>query len=339
VRGAMFIIPAVLTESIEWLMIGGLAFCTVRVITLLAYLKKEFKGELGVDVSLLKQQFAYTVPYALAIFVEVIQQNYHQYVVSWKWDPATFAIYSVGCLQIPLVDFIASPASNVMMVRIGEELREGRRKSILAIWNDTNRKLALVFFPLIGLLVVNAYRIITLLFTSEFIASVPIFMVWSLTIAFAIFQTDGVLRALAQTRFLIVMNLARLAAIIGLMEWSLSRFQLVGPVIVTIVGVAVARFIALMRIRKLLEVSFANLMPWRNLGGIGIVSMLAAVPSAFVGAHLTMHSLVVLPLSGMVYVTAYAALLLGFGLLSEGEKRSIADLLARYTGLRLVRGN
>src|SRR6185295_17517591 len=168
--------------------------------------RSEFSVGMRIDFKLLKQQFAYTIPFAFAILVEVVQANYHQYAVSFYFSAATFAIYAVGCLQIPLVDFMASPASNVMMVRMGEELREGRRNRLLPIWHDTSRKLALVFFPLVAMLIVNAYRIITLLFPAMYVASVPIFMVWSLTILFSIVQTDGVLRVFAETRFLFLMN-------------------------------------------------------------------------------------------------------------------------------------
>jgi hypothetical protein len=144
--------------------------------------------------------------------VYILQQNFHQYAVSWHFDAKTFAIYSVGCLQIPLVDFMATPASNVMMVQMGEDLRNGRPERILDIWLETTRKLAFVFFPLVGLLIVNAYHLITLLYTSAYVASVPIFMVWSSSILFSIFQTDGVLRTFAQNRYLLIINLTRLSA-------------------------------------------------------------------------------------------------------------------------------
>ena len=46
-------------------------------------------------------------------------------------------------------------------------------------------------------------------------ASVPIFMVWSAMILLSTFQVDGVMRVFAQTRFLLVLNLMRLAIIAG----------------------------------------------------------------------------------------------------------------------------
>ena len=58
------------------------------------------------DFDLWREQWAYALPFALAVGIEVIQPNFHQYVVASRFDAATFAIYAVGCLQIPLVDLI-----------------------------------------------------------------------------------------------------------------------------------------------------------------------------------------------------------------------------------------
>src|SRR5262249_34187103 len=183
---------------------------------------------------LLKEQCAYALPFSLSVIVQVIQQNYHQYAVAFHFDAATFAIYSVGCLQIPLVDFMATPVSNVMMVRMAEELRERGVRRLLPIWNDTTHKLALLFFPFVGLLVVNAYPLITLLFTKAYVASVPIFMVWCLSFLMTVFQTDGVLRVFAQMRYLLAINLVRLLLVLLTMNRFLSRFRMIGAVLITL---------------------------------------------------------------------------------------------------------
>ena len=85
----------------------------------------------------------YALPFALAVGIEVVQVNLHQYVVASRFDAATFAIYAVGCLQIPLVDLICTSTANVMMVRMAEETGDGQRRTALALWHDTTCRLAL----------------------------------------------------------------------------------------------------------------------------------------------------------------------------------------------------
>src|SRR5215813_7324207 len=285
-RFAFLVVPALITRSLMWALIGSVCFFFLRVCAIFGYFRSEFSGRLRLDRALLKDQWAYALPFSLSVIVQVIQQNYHQYAVMFHFDAATFAIYSVGCLQIPLVDFMATPASNVMMVRMTEELRESGVQRLLPIWHDTTHKLALLFFPFVGLLILNAYPLITLLFTTAYAASVPIFMVWSLSILLAAFQTDGVLRVFAEMRCLFTINVARLALVLLTMGWFLSTFKLMGAVLITLVGMLLAKIMAIARIRKVLETSFRELLPWRNLAGILIAAGVAAIPAAILNRGL-----------------------------------------------------
>jgi O-antigen/teichoic acid export membrane protein len=321
------IIPALLTHNLMWTLIGSLIFCILRVAAILVYFRKEFASELRFDFSLLKEQLSYALPFTGAIIIYIIQQNYHQYAVSYYFDAATFAIYSVGCLQIPLVDLLSTPTSNVMMVQMGGDIREGRLHRLLPVWHETTRRMALIFFPMCGLLIVNASHLITLLFTSAYAASIPIFMVWSISILFAAFQTDSVLRVFAQNRTLILINLVRLAAIALSINWLLSKFHLIGAVMVTLAGILIAKTMALIRIKSLLQASMTTVLPWKNLGTTLMVAMLAAIPALFVNAKLDAPGIVVLPLCGMAYMISYSILTFAFGLLSESERAALKKTL------------
>ncbi len=104
-----------------------------------------------------------------------------------------------------------------MMVRMQEHLARGRRSLVIEIWHDTFWKLALFFFPLVALVVVEARDIIVTLFTAKYVASIPLFRVWSGLILLATLQVDGVLRVFAETRFLFLLNLMRLTITGGLL--------------------------------------------------------------------------------------------------------------------------
>jgi O-antigen/teichoic acid export membrane protein len=326
-RAAFLMIPALITRSLEWVFIGAVAFCVLRVLAILGYFRREFRSDLRFDPALLRQQLAYAVPFFLSGVMHTVQANYHQYAVSWHFDAATLAIYAVGCLQIPLVDFMATPASSVMMVQMGENLRDGRHERILGIWHDTTRKLAFVFFPFVGLLLVTAYPLITLIYTTKYAASVPIFMVWSVSILFSALQTDGVLRTFAQNRWLFTLNITRLIVIVLLMGWFISAFHLVGAVLITLIGIVIAKSMALVRMKTLFRTTVAQLLPWKSLGSILVVAMLSAVPALIVNAKLDVPAFVLLPISGMAYMAGYTLLVLMFDLLSESEKAAMKRYL------------
>ncbi len=326
-RAACLVIPALLTRSLMWALVGSVVFFALRVGAMFGYFRWEFGAQARFDRGLAKEQWSYVMPYTLAGIVSVIQQNYHQYAVAFHFDTATFAIYSVGCLQIPLVDFLATPTSNVMMVRMAEKLRDKEAGGMLDIWHDTTRKLALLFFPMVAMLLIDARQIITVLFTSAYAASVPIFMVWCLSILLAAFQTDGVLRVFAEIRYMFVTNIVRLTMLLLLMGWFLAKFHLMGAVMITLLGILLSKIMAFVRIRRVLEATWRTLLPWRALGGALMASMGAAIPTVLVTATLNVPASVLLPLSGIVFAAAYAALVLMLGLLSKEEIGSIRNSL------------
>jgi O-antigen/teichoic acid export membrane protein len=286
------------------------------------------------DGVVLKRQFAYALPFGLAVLVETLQASLPQYAVSYLYSPAALAVFAVGCLQVPLVDFAASPTSDVMMVKMQESLAEGRRRAVIGIWRDTTWKLAVLFFPLVAFLLVSAREVIVSLFTAKYAASVPIFMVWSAMILFSILQVDGVLRVFAQTRLILALNLMRLAIIAALVQWSLIHLHLLGAALVTVVATLAFKIAAMARIKNLMQVSTAELLPWRRLASLMSAAIGAAVLALIVKMQMHASMLQGLAISGLVFTITYAALVWCFDLLSLGERLALRRLLRQAIGLR-----
>lgn len=331
VRAAAFIVPALLLADLGWVLWGAVIFAAIRFFSAGFYFKREFDETLSGHTRLLKAQFKYALPFGLGVPFGILQTNFHQYAVSYYFDPVTFAIYAVGCLQIPLVDFLATPASNVMMVRMAEKIRDGRADSVLALWHDTTRKLALIFFPLVGLLLVTADELIVLLFTDSYRASVPIFMIWSSAILFAAFQTDGVIRAYARTKFALGLSILRFVLVVALIQWFLKAFGLSGAVLVTLFVMSVDKVIALVKVKSLMQVGLGEILPWRSLSGILTVSGVSGGISLLAKSGLEMSLLPLLLATGMTYAVGYICLVYGFGVLDGDEKLAISGWFARLS--------
>jgi len=306
-RALLLVVPALATADLGWLLRGAVAFAVARCLVLAVYLRGEFGAGLRPEAALLREQLAYTLPFGLAVLLGTAQTYFHQVVVSHFFDAATFAIYSVGCLQIPIVDFVATPAADLMMVRMAEALRDHRPAAALASWRDTVNSLALLFFPLVGMLVLLSREIIVLLFTASYAASIPIFRLWSTMILLVPIQSEAVLRAFARTRQIFVISGLRLLLIVALIWPCLSRFGLLGAVLITVAGEALARGLALWRSREALATSWPHLLPWRELTRLAGAALLAF---ALAAAAKTMAGgpLAALLCGGSVYAVSYWAI-------------------------------
>jgi len=326
-RAGLYIVPALMFRSLFAVFVGAVAFALARLITVSLYLRREFSSTLVFDPALMKKHLVYALPFALAVSIETLQNNLHMYVVSYHFDAATFAIYSVGCLQIPLVDFMMTSTSSVMMVKMSEDLREGRDQDALELWLDTTRKLMLVFAPLVGGLIMLAGTLITFLFTANYATSAPLFMVWTTSMLFAAIMTDSVLRVHADTRFLVVLNLLRLLVVASAILPFLTRFGLMGAVLATLLATVLAKWVALARVRAILHCKLTQVLPWRSLASILAIAAAAVLPCLLLESVLHLPAVLLLLTLGVVYATSYSLLLWFIGPLKGSERQLILQWL------------
>ena len=306
-RAACFTIPALLAWGVGGVMAGAVTFAATRLMVAAIAMTASYRSQLRPDFAVLRRQLAYALPFAIAVGIEVLNLNWHQYAVAARFDAAAFAIYAVGCLQVPVVDLIVTSTCNVMMVEMAAA--SGRDHAAARwLWHDTIGRLAFMIFPLAAFLVVMAREIIVILFTPAYEASVPIFMLWSLTMLTSVLVVDGVLRVYAQTRYLLAQNILHLCIVAGLAGTFLRVFGLEGAVLVTLLATLIVKSIAVVRICRVMQISLAEALPWRRVATAASCAIVATAP-AFAITRLGLPHLMTLPLAAASYALAYGAIL------------------------------
>lgn len=338
VRAVVLVAPALVFRRLDWLLLGACAFATLRLGAALLYFRRELGHTFRPLGALQGEQLAYALPFAATVLLETVQASYHQYAVAHRFDAATFALYTVGCFQVPLLELVASPLANLMMVQMAEKRRDGRPEEALAVWRRTTRALALVFFPVVALLQVAASDLIVFLFTDSYRDSVPIFRIWSLALALSVLQTHSVLRVYAATRFMFLVGALKLLLIAGLIGTALTAFGLPGAVLVTLgVGLATTALM-LGRMKTLLGVGLGRLVPWRDLAGIGAAAASAGLVALVAGTFVEGPALFRLAVTGLVGAGAYLVVILVSGLLEADEKLAFRAWLQRFAPRALSAG-
>jgi O-antigen/teichoic acid export membrane protein len=336
-RAVFLVVPVLIVPSLRSLLQGAVAFAVIRLLFTAHYFWRSFGAGFRPDARCFARQLAYALPFAFAVVASIAQENLHQYAVAGLFDAATFAIYSVGCLQIPMVDLVATTVCNVMMVGMTTAIRDGRESQVVDLWNAGVRKLALLFFPLAVLLLIVARDVVVMLFTEAYVASVPIVMVGVSGIVFAAVPMDGLLRVYARTNVLLAINLMRLAMIALLIHWAIGSFGLAGAMLVTVVALALGKAMGMAAVGSLWRVGAGRLLPWRALGLIAVVSLTAAVPALVVGYALQAPPFIRILAIGTVYGCVYAATALGVGLVSAQEWAAVSQMKERLQFMLPVR--
>jgi O-antigen/teichoic acid export membrane protein len=331
-RAVLLVLPVLLLPELIWLLVGAVAFAALRCAAMLVYMGSEFRADFRPRAYLVGRQAAYAGPFSIAVLIALVQSQLHMYYISWQFDPATFAIYAIACLQIPVVDFLSQSAVNVLMVRM-KELMGKAADAVVGVWNEAIDKLALILFPLVGCLLVVAHELITVLFTLQYAASVPIFMLWTLSILPSVLPADGVLRVYAQMRYLIAANLVRLAVIAALIVPFVNAWGLIGGVAATLAGMVVFKSMALLRIRTLFGASAMSLLPWSRLGRTATLAIVSALPVLALKALVTLPGFAMLAVAGTLYTATYVALVMQFGRLDTADRDALTGWLQRPFGV------
>jgi len=229
---------------------------------------------------LLRTQLAYALPFGAALAMSVPQHSFHQWVVSARFDPAVFAIYVVGCFQLPIVDLLYTPTSEVLMVHIGELDRKGRLRETVGAFREAVARLGYVFVPTAVFLVTAGPEFIEALFGHRFVDAVPLFRVSSLAVLFGCFPLDGLLRARGETSAIFHAYLVKLVVTIPLVLGMIQWMGLMGGVLSWLLAEALGKVLLVRRVPRALGlrswVEMKALVPSRALGKASMASLSAA---------------------------------------------------------------
>ncbi|MBI5547732.1 MAG: polysaccharide biosynthesis C-terminal domain-containing protein [Deltaproteobacteria bacterium] len=301
-------LPALLGFGLDGVMAGMAGFALLRLAATWMVLLRGEDGPLF-DAAGLREQLGYALPYGAAMAVAVPQFYFHQFVVSSRLDAATFAIYAVGIFQLPIIDLIYTPTSEVLMVRIAELEGEGRSPAAAAVFREATLRLAKLFLPLVAFLVATAPEFITALFTPRYLGSVPIFRVVTLGVVFACLPVDGVLRARGETRHIFKSYVVKAAVNIPLVLLGVVHLGMMGAVLAWLVAEAVGKLVLALRLPRALGIPLRELLPLvalaRTTGGalLGLGGVFAA--RALLGP--TTPPLMLLAVAAPLYACGYWA--------------------------------
>ncbi|MEW6127500.1 MAG: oligosaccharide flippase family protein [Acidobacteriota bacterium] len=225
VRTALLVIAAVAFASVKALMIAAIIQGILQLLMLLVYLHRRFPGYWQkFDHKVLRRQLSYALPLGFAGLLYSLQSDLHNYFAAYTYDAATFAIYAIGCFQLPLVGILSESVCSVMIGRISVLQKQDARQQIIELMAQVMRKLAMVYFPLYGFLMVAGRDFIIVLFTDQYLASWSIFAINLTMLPVSILVLDPVLRAYAEQRYYLLKLRLVLIGFMILALWAATRY-------------------------------------------------------------------------------------------------------------------
>lgn len=309
--------------GIAWLLRVMALSAALKLIHLLWILRDSISFSLA-DAS--AEQFRYAMVLWVPCLLSILGTYAHQYIVGHYFNPAEYAVYAVACFQVPLIAVLSNSVAEVLLVRATEYHVQNRREDLIQLWLSAHRKAQLILLPVTLACVALAGPLITTLFTARYTSSVPLFIVMVLGLSLnGIFQ-DGLLRAYRAMRAYAFFSVLRVVLALVLGVLGVRWMGLWGAALSTLATLVILNAAQLWKVAQLLDVPFSRVLPWKDLGKIGLAGCACAILGA-AAARLFTWAPAALAAGGAVFGVAYLILAFRTGLVSAAETQALREQL------------
>jgi O-antigen/teichoic acid export membrane protein len=275
--------------------------------------------------SLLLGQLAYILPVFAATVVGVLGKYFDKLLISTYFEPAEFAVYAVGAMELPVFTVVTISVFNGIMPEMVTHWEKGNMAEALRLWKGAARKCSLVVYPVFAMFLVCAQDVIILLFGAPFREATWPFVIYLLVLPVRMAVYGAFLKAIGQTRAILIGALLAFTtnAIISFaLIWlgGGGRLSFLGPSIGTAGSAYVVVVFYLRRMARATGQPVGEVMLWGKLGKILAVSLLcggAVYLLPLGGLHVGLRLAVKVAVLG----AAFLLVVWWGGILQEDEKK------------------
>ncbi|HEX6183672.1 MAG TPA: oligosaccharide flippase family protein [Pyrinomonadaceae bacterium] len=311
--------------SVRSLVYAALAQGLLQTLVMFLYLRSRFPGFWrSLDAGLMRAQLSYALPIGCAGLVFGVLIDMHNYVVSYRFGAAAFAIYQIGCFSLPLVGIVGESFGSLLIPHISRLQKQGATYEIVLVTAQTMRKLAAVYFPLYAFLLVAGREFLVVLFTEQYLASWPVFVVHLTTLPFFILITDPIMRAYAEHRFfLLKVRVVTVLLLFPALWFGTQRFGLVGAITIMVAFSLADRFVETAKAWSIVGVKWRDAALLKDLWKVAAASAVAGVAAALTREAFSAggaRPFAVLAASGAAFGAVYLAAVALLGFVTPGER-------------------
>ncbi len=351
---ALMVGAVVIFATVESFIYAAIIQGVLQTFVLFFYLNSRFpRFWRSFDLRFFREQLIYALPFGFAALLWTLQTDMHNYFVSYRFDKAEFAIYSIGCFELPLIAILSESVTSVLIPRMSELQAKDEKLEMIRLMSRAMQKLAFFYFPIYIFLMITAQTLVMTLFTRSYLASTPILMINLTLLPFYIWINDPVFRAYKELgRLLLILRVLIFLAMTAALYFGIQHFDLRGMIAIVIATALIDKFVTTALAFRKLEVKAEDVYLLKDVGKTAAASLAAgAVTFLFywqfsetittLGAALTrmifaapklsvsdfISGNLVLGFSALIFAPVYLILMNYFGVIEESEKNKIKSFV------------
>lgn len=278
-KALLMVGAVVLFGSVEAFVYAAIIQAALQTLVLLVYLNSRFpRFWTSFELEFFREQLVYALPFGFAGLLWTMQTDIHNYFVGYRFSAAEFAVYAFGCFQIPLIAMLSESVTSVLIPRMSKLQTENDKPEMIRLTVRAMQKLAFFYFPIYVFLMITAQTFVITLFTRNYAASIPIFMINLTLLPFLIWVLDPIVRSYKELgRFLLILRVFIFIALIAALYFGIQNFTLSGMIAIVVVTTIIEKFISSIAVLRKLEVKRADIYLLKDIGKTAVCALLAGI--------------------------------------------------------------
>ena len=324
-RAIALSLAAILSRDIAVLILVMCVFAFTRTILapIYAYSGASTRG-LSFRPSLLGRQVRYSLLFAAGNTLFLLRMQAEQWIVASLFDASVFALISIAAVSTSISTLIRRPLNNATLPKLSILIGEGRLEEARALQSRAFSALTLLLLPVIAMLIVAAFDLVELMYTSAYLGAAPLMQIYLFGQMTGIYATG---------HLLVILNAGRLATTISAVGLVLSVILslagvhwigLPGAVAGSVTSLIIGEAWALVAVSRLLGTRTTGLLDWRIISRTAAVVACAALVSSLARYELFSETNIVIRL--FATITSFV-LVIGIGAIATGLHKDALSLI------------
>ena len=220
--------------------------------------------------------FEFSLPIGLATVVGTLNVEIDKLLIGRLMDTETMAIYTNAARELP-VTIVASSITAVLLPKVTRMLKDDEVRGVVRLWgNATELSLSLIALIVAGVFT-YAEDVMTLLYSEKYLPGLSVFRIYTLVLLLRCTYFGMILSAKGKSKGIMYSSIASLVLNVILNPLFYFWLGMVGPAIATFLSLLIVLLAQLVFSAKYLDISFAEIFPWKKLGGIILINVAFAL--------------------------------------------------------------
>lgn len=318
----------VFSSKLKYLFWGVIISSFIKYIWIVFEMMNYYKYErFQFSTELIKEQFAYSIPIGLSSIIGILAATLDKNMVAYFFKPEQYAVFANGAFEIPLIEVITGSITAVLIPELSRLYNKqgSNNEKILDIWKNSIVSSCAILVPIMFGLMVFSKGFVLFLFSEKYLASIPIFEIYLLTLPLRSINFGSMLIiSNNQNKILINSGISIVLSFI----LNLILIKLLGFYGAALAIVFSAYFLAILQSYQILKefrTSINKLFPWKKISLIVFISFITSMPFVFLNKYtLIGKDIIKFFLFGGIYIVLDIIILISIKVL---DKKAILGIM------------